>query len=84
MTDTIIVRYSCQQCGAKSRLLEVPARGATELIRDWMPKTIGFVAADHRNRSPQCEATVLTELMIPAGGRDNGIGRAPVSGGAGH
>ena len=73
----ITVLYSCSQCGAVERPVEVKAR-TTEDVVDWM-KSLSYVLSRHHDKhSPGCHVTTLTEVKIPATGIDR-IGGAPVN-----
>lgn len=66
---TITVFYTCQDCGLQHVICVVPARQDDD-VRVWMDRTVRLVAADHRRRSPRCQAQSLTELRIPMTGTD--------------
>jgi len=66
---TTRLQYSCDRCGIKRQILDVPAR-QDEDITVWMDRTIYLVAHDHRRLSPTCNAKSLTELLIPMTGTD--------------
>ena len=63
----ITCKYSCPLCGLKRVAIDVPARGI-EAITVWMDATVRRIAADHRRRSPHCNATEMKELLIPMTG----------------
>lgn len=61
----ITCRYSCPECGLTGVHVEVPAR-ADENVVTWVKETfLPTVRADHARRRPDCEPTMLTDLMIP-------------------
>lgn len=66
---TIGVRYSCAGCGLREIQLDVPARG-NEAVVVWMDATVRRLSADHRRRSPNCNAQALQEVKIPMTGVD--------------
>jgi hypothetical protein len=65
----ITYKYTCKPCGIERVALEVPAR-QTESVTAWMDATVRRISADHRRRSPHCNARELTELLIPTTGTD--------------
>lgn len=65
---TITVMYSCFGCGVVKEKLEVPAR-EDEGVLTWTNLTVRRIADAHRREHPDCQATTLSELMIPATGR---------------
>lgn len=73
----ITVLYSCAQCGANNRQVEVPAR-TTENLMDWMHNLGIALSKDHDKNSPGCHVRSLTEVKIPATGVDR-VGGAPVN-----
>lgn len=66
---TITCKYSCRLCGIKRVAIELPAR-RSEPVTVWMNATVRRIAADHKSRSPHCNAKELTELLIPTTGTD--------------
>lgn len=65
---TILIKYSCFQCGVFRRSLNVAARTPGEDVLAWTNRTVAAVAADHRADCPACRATSVSELMIPMQG----------------
>ena len=74
---TITVRYSCFACRVQRAHLEVVARG-TEDVTTWMDATVRRVAQHHRSHNPRCQATELSELLVPLTGTDR-VGGAVIS-----
>lgn len=67
----IIVKYSCVLCGLHKVNCEVPARVEGQDVLDWTRNTLGqALTNDHRRRSPQCNATSASDVMIPISGAD--------------
>jgi hypothetical protein len=69
-STTITVKYSCSSCGLKDVDLQVNARGPEDVIV-WMEKVLTpALGNDHFQRSPFCQVTSLTQVMIPITGVD--------------
>ncbi len=66
---TTTCKYTCKLCGIQRVAIELPAR-STESVTVWMDATVRRIAADHRRRSPHCQAKELSELLIPMTGTD--------------
>lgn len=62
-------KYSCELCGLKRVLIDLPVR-QNESVTDWMDMAVRRVQADHQRRSPGCPARELSEFMIPMSGTD--------------
>lgn len=57
--------YTCKACGTVKRPVQVPAR-TTEDVVSWLRKVVAFaIGNDHRTHSPKCQATKMSDLMIP-------------------
>lgn len=58
-------KYSCKMCGIHRVVISIPARGEEDVVA-WLHNVCGTtVAADHARRSPLCNATSMSEFMIP-------------------
>lgn len=67
---TTRVRYSCPLCNVVKAEVDVPARGAEDVIT-WTEKVmIIALAQDHARRSPTCRPRKLVDIMIPLTGTD--------------
>lgn len=65
MKRVIQIKYSCKQCGIIKRTVSVIAR-TTESVTDWMENNcIIAIAKDHSIQSPLCNATEISEVIIP-------------------
>lgn len=65
MKKVIQIKYSCKLCGITKRTISVIAR-TTESVVDWMESNcIMSIARDHAVQSPLCQATEISEVMIP-------------------
>lgn len=65
---TVVIRYSCKECGIDRRELTVLARGQENVV-EWLEgPCIHAIAWDHRKLSPDCQATEISDLMIPVAG----------------
>jgi len=62
------IKYSCALCGINKRELEVNPRDPERDVVAWVDSLKGPLLIDHSMQSPQCPATTITELMIPAEG----------------
>lgn len=70
----IKVMYSCRLCGVLRAEVEVPERGEQEGVVEWVGETLARrIGNDHERRSPDCGATAIDEVWIPANAE--GIGR---------
>lgn len=61
---TITCYYSCRACHLFRVAVVVPARGAEDL-ETWMIALTTALTTNHRQRTPQCPATSLQDVMIP-------------------
>ena len=69
MSETLIVKYSCHQCGLKKIEVAVRLREEAEDIVKWVEDIVGWaIKDDHRLRSPDCNAKSVQDLMIPITG----------------
>lgn len=69
MTEpTILVYYSCPDCGLKKVACSVKAREEEDVIQ-WMEGVMmGALKRDHERRSPTCRPKALVDIMIPMQG----------------
>lgn len=68
----ILVKYTCDDCGVSGAEVRVRARRASEDIVNFIETAVSpAITADHRRRSPLCDAGVITKIAIPMppGGR---------------
>lgn len=66
---TIQVFYTCVECALSKIAIDVPARRGED-VTEWMRQTIDCIATDHHVRSPECQATTISEIAIPIGSTD--------------
>jgi len=77
MNLTIGCLYSCNVCGIKDAEVQVPARGAEDVIA-WMNGTLTpHLVADHEQRSPGCRPQSLSQVKIPMPAGTDRVGGAP-------
>jgi len=69
------VLYTCYGCGTIKRELEVPPRGAEDVVT-WTQQTMEHVGVDHRQQSPGCPSQ-HADLLVPVAGAER-IGEDPV------
>jgi hypothetical protein len=72
----LTVKYSCDKCGIVKRDVIVCERQSRESIKDFVSYVGQQCGDDHHRRSPHCEITKLTSLMIPVHEK-KGIGFQP-------
>jgi hypothetical protein len=70
----IRVLYICDECGIKDAAVDVRERGPQEDIRDWMTTLTHTIGLDHTQRSPLCQATHITKVMVPLAPGESRIG----------
>lgn len=72
----IEILYTCGQCELEPDIrLKVPARRASEDIKEWVRKMSIHIQSDHLKRSPDCQAEALANIKIPINDNEyNGIG----------
>jgi hypothetical protein len=75
MSRFVEVRYKCA-CLKEEATVHVPERGRGDDVADWVGETVGqAIGADHRKRSPLCQATKMEYAKIPADGEFIGQGK---------
>lgn len=74
---SIVLKWSCFQCGLHRVELSVPARGDEDVLT-WVAAVATAAGEDHDRRSPDCVIDALGELLIPIGGAEK-IGGPAVS-----
>lgn len=67
---TIVVEYTCLDCGLIKIKCNVPARQEEDVTTWTRSKLIVAIALDHRKRSPHCHATEITEVITPITGAE--------------
>lgn len=72
---TIGVKYSCPTCGLEKARVQVPTRGAEDVVT-WMKATTQHIADDHHARSPACPGRTC-DVMIPIAGAEK-VGGPPI------
>ncbi len=69
---TIPVKYSCAVCHLHRVEVAVPVREPEQDVVQWIEGcAVPALAADHRRRSPDCDTTEFSEVLIPMDGRDH-------------
>ncbi len=63
---TLVVKYSCVQCGIVKAEVSVPCRlSKDDDLGTWMKDLGVFLREDHDARSPACTANTAQDVMIP-------------------
>jgi hypothetical protein len=71
----IEVLYTCDDCGVKNAKVSVRDRGVTEDVSSWVEGAMAVVISqDHRQKSPLCSATHMTQVKIPLAPHGGRIG----------
>ena len=67
---SVMIQYSCPDCGIKDRAVSVTARGNEDVVR-WLENTcIVELSRDHAAISPLCHPEELKDIRIPLSGAD--------------
>ena len=76
---TVRCLYTCELCGIDHQPVDVPSRGASEDIVDWVGETLAkAIYVDHSARSPLCKAEKISKVVIPMKpGEPVGVGTTP-------
>ncbi len=75
MAITLTVLYSCDQCGLKDQLVQVPERAEKDNVGAWFENTvIPCLSRDHQAHSPNCHPRTLQDIKIPIA-ENGGIGK---------
>lgn len=78
MSAILRVYYSCEACGIVDAAVEVPARGAEDVVAWLEGRCMAACVADHERRSPACRPRSLQNLKVPIGGAQR-VGDVPGS-----
>lgn len=60
--------YSCVVCGLVKRPIFLHERESEKDVIEWMEEVKDLVCQDHRLTSSRCQATHITDLLIPIEG----------------
>lgn len=68
----ISIRFTCDECGIKDKLLRVPERKSKDSdVKFYIEQVIGnAIGWAHRELSPKCKAKCMTNLKIPIDDKD--------------
>lgn len=61
----LTVKYSCDKCGIAKRDVIVAERQPNQDIKEYVDYIGACCGEDHGRRSPHCQVTSLTHVMIP-------------------
>lgn len=68
----ISIRFTCNECGIKDKLLRVPERKSPDSdVKFYIEQVIGgAIGHAHHELSPKCKAKTMTNLKIPFDDKD--------------